>query len=60
MFPARPEMECNLIPVRRADQEKLKALNCLLAELEDAAMDSCEEGEEIQLTLLLSPLVTKE
>jgi predicted ArsR family transcriptional regulator len=39
----------------RADSKKLAALNRLLAELEDVATHSSEEGEEIQLTILLSP-----
>lgn len=43
----------------RATREKLRRLNALLNELEDAATQSCEEGEEIQLTILLSPLPTK-
>ena len=43
----------------RATREKLARLNALLNELEDAATQSCEEGEEIQLTVLLSPLPSK-
>jgi predicted ArsR family transcriptional regulator len=45
--------------VLRADQRKIAALNKLLNQLEDAATDSCEIGEEIQLTVLLSRLQPK-
>ena len=45
--------------VLRADKEKLAELNRLLAELGEAAVLSCESGEEIQLTILLSPLNPK-
>ena len=44
--------------VLRADKEKLSCLNELLRELEETATRSCEEGEEIQLTVLLSPVVS--
>jgi len=43
----------------RATEEKLARLNALLNELEDAATHSCDEGDEIQLTILLSPLPSK-
>jgi DNA-binding transcriptional ArsR family regulator len=39
----------------RADKRKLAALNALLETLEDAALESGEDGEEIRLTILLSP-----
>lgn len=39
----------------RADRQKLAELNQLLAKLEDAATHSSDGGEEIQLTVLLSP-----
>lgn len=39
----------------RASKQKLAALNRLLGELEDVATHSGDEGEEIQLTILLSP-----
>jgi hypothetical protein len=39
----------------RADRKKFAKLNRLLNELDAAATQSCEEGEEIQLTILLSP-----
>jgi predicted ArsR family transcriptional regulator len=39
----------------RADRKKLAAVNRLLAELEEAATHSSGKGEEIQLTILLSP-----
>lgn len=45
--------------VLRADKKKLAELNRLLTELEEAAAHPCEEGEEIQLTILLSPLHMK-
>ena len=41
--------------ILRADRKKLARLNELLRELEDAAAISSEDGEEIQLTILLSP-----
>lgn len=41
--------------VLRADSTKLARLNKLLHDLEEEACQSCEEGEEIQLTVLLSP-----
>jgi predicted ArsR family transcriptional regulator len=44
----------------RADRQKLARLNELLRELEHAAAHSCEDGEEIQLTILLAPLPSKE
>jgi predicted ArsR family transcriptional regulator len=46
--------------VLRADKKKIAQLNALLNELEDAAMHPCDEGEEIQLTVLLSPLRSKD
>ena len=39
----------------RADKKKLARLNQILQELEEIACHSCEEGEEIQLSVLLSP-----
>jgi predicted ArsR family transcriptional regulator len=45
--------------VLRADKRKMARLNKLLNELEDIATHSCEHGDEIQLTLLLSPLPSK-
>jgi predicted ArsR family transcriptional regulator len=45
--------------VLRADRKKLARLNGLLNELEDALAHSSEDGEEIQLTILLSPLPSK-
>ncbi|MEZ2348776.1 helix-turn-helix domain-containing protein [Terriglobus sp. RCC_193] len=42
--------------VLRADKKKLRRLNALLQELEEEATQSCEEGEEIQLTVLLSAI----
>lgn len=45
--------------VLRANRKKLTRLNKLLSELEDAAAHSCEDGDEIQLTILLSPLPSK-
>jgi hypothetical protein len=41
--------------VLRADKKKLARLNQILQELEEIACHSCEEGEEIQLSILLSP-----
>jgi hypothetical protein len=46
--------------VLRADERKIAHINKLLRELEDAALHSCEEGEAIQLTILLSPLPSKD
>ena len=43
----------------RADKNKLARLNELLNELDDAAIHSCEDGEEVQLTILLSPVQRK-
>jgi hypothetical protein len=45
--------------VLRANKAKLAELNELLRGLEDAAAHSCKDGEEIQLTVLLSPLQSK-
>jgi len=45
--------------VLRADKRKLARLNALLNALEEAAAHSCEEGDEIQLTILLSGLPSK-
>jgi predicted ArsR family transcriptional regulator len=45
--------------VLRADKKKMSRLNALLEELEKAAAHSCEEGDEIQLTILLSSLQSK-
>ncbi|MGN6514497.1 MAG: winged helix-turn-helix domain-containing protein [Rhizomicrobium sp.] len=45
--------------ILRADRKKLAHLNALLDELEAEATRSCEDGEEIQLTVLLSPLTSK-
>ena len=45
--------------VLRADKQRLARLNALLDELDDAAAHSCDEGEEIQLTILLTPLPGK-
>ena len=42
-----------------ADKEKLAEINKLLTELGEAAARSCKDGEEIQLTILLSPLQAK-
>jgi len=46
--------------VLRADRKKMARLNTLLNALEDAAAHSCEEGDEIQLTILLSALPSKD
>ena len=46
--------------VLRADKKKLARLNQILEELEEIACHSCEEGEEIQLSVLLSPTGKKE
>jgi len=43
----------------RADKKKIARLNKLLNEVESLVGHSCEEGEEIHLTILLSPLVVK-
>ena len=43
----------------RADKDKLARLNELLDELDDAAVHSREDGEEVQLTILLSPVQRK-
>jgi hypothetical protein len=43
----------------RASAEKIAGLNKLLNELEDFLAHSCDDGEEIQLTLLLSPSPSK-
>ena len=45
--------------VLRADSRKMARLNRLLSELEEAAAHSCEDGDEIQLTVLLSALPSK-
>jgi predicted ArsR family transcriptional regulator len=45
--------------VLRADGKKIARLNKLLRELEGVAAHSCEDGEEIQLTMLLSPVPRK-
>jgi DNA-binding transcriptional ArsR family regulator len=46
--------------VLRADKKKLARLNQILRALEEIACHSCEEGEEIQLSILLSPIGKKE
>lgn len=43
----------------RADSKKFALLNALLNTLDKAATRSCERGEEIQLTILLSPVPRK-
>jgi predicted ArsR family transcriptional regulator len=43
----------------RADGKKIARLNALLDELDEAATHSSEEGEDIQLTILFSPLQRK-
>jgi predicted ArsR family transcriptional regulator len=43
----------------RADKQKIARLNTLLDELDDVAARSCDDGEEIQLTVLLTPLSGK-
>jgi predicted ArsR family transcriptional regulator len=43
----------------RTDKKKLARLNQLLNELEEAASHSSEDGEDIQLTILLSPLPSR-
>jgi predicted ArsR family transcriptional regulator len=43
----------------RASAEKIADLNRLLNEMEDLLAHSSDDGEEIQLTLLLSPLPSK-
>jgi predicted ArsR family transcriptional regulator len=43
----------------RADRKKIARITSLLDELDDSATQSCEEGEEIQLTILLSPVPRK-
>jgi DNA-binding transcriptional ArsR family regulator len=40
----------------RADRQKLARLNALLEEIDDVATQSCDEGEETQLTILLAPV----
>jgi DNA-binding transcriptional ArsR family regulator len=45
--------------VLRADKKKMARLNRLLNELEDALAHSCEDGDEIQVTVLMSPLPSK-
>ena len=45
--------------VLRADRKKLEELNELLAKLGEVAARSSEDGEEIRLTILLSPLNPK-
>lgn len=44
----------------RADKKKLACLNRLLNEMENAASDSSEGGEEILVTVLMSPLLVKQ
>jgi predicted ArsR family transcriptional regulator len=44
----------------RADARKIARINKLLRELEDVALHSCEDGEAIQLTILLSPMPSKD
>jgi DNA-binding transcriptional ArsR family regulator len=46
--------------VLRADARKIARINKLLRELEDVAVHSCEDGEAIQLTILLSPMPSKD
>jgi predicted ArsR family transcriptional regulator len=46
--------------VLRADKKKMARLNRILGELEEAAVHSCDDGDEIQLTLLMSPLPSKD
>lgn len=46
--------------VLRADKKKLARLNQILQELDEVACHSCEDGEEIQLSILLSPNGKKE
>ena len=43
----------------RADKRKIARLNALLEELDTAATDSGGDGDEIQLTILMSPLAPK-
>jgi predicted ArsR family transcriptional regulator len=43
----------------RADRKKIALINALLGELDATATQSCEDGEEIQLTILLSPVPQK-
>jgi hypothetical protein len=43
----------------RVDAGALARLNRLLDELDAAAVQSCDEGEEIQITMLLSPMPSK-
>lgn len=45
--------------VLRTDKKKLARLNQILQELEEIACQSCEEGEEIQLSVLLSPISSR-
>jgi DNA-binding transcriptional ArsR family regulator len=45
--------------VLRADKKKLARLNQILQELEEIVCHCCEEGEEIQLSILLSPTGSK-
>jgi predicted ArsR family transcriptional regulator len=45
--------------VLRANQEKIAQLNALLNELDQAASHSCEQGEEIQISVLMSPMSSK-
>jgi len=45
--------------VMRANEEKIARLNALLDELDDTATQSSERGEEIQITLLVSPTSPK-
>lgn len=45
--------------VLRTDKKKLARLNQILQELEKIACHSCEQGEEIQLSVLLSPAGSK-
>lgn len=45
--------------ILRANKEKLVRLNQILQELEEIACHSSEEGEEIQLSVLLSPVSSR-
>lgn len=46
--------------VLRADKKKLAHLNALLEELERSALHSSEDGQAIHLTVLLSPMPSKD
>lgn len=43
----------------RADARKIARLNRLLDELDQVATHGCDDGEEIQITILLSPISAK-